>query len=87
MAFVNGWDFDIESNSGNDYYQYLISQLRSNFASDPSNKYSDMTIYLPPIVRQDSRSNLEWRRVYISKMEMVDVRKKEWSSECGGTPR
>ncbi|KUL85803.1 hypothetical protein ZTR_07372 [Talaromyces verruculosus] len=38
-AFVNGWDFDIESNSGNEYYQYLISQLRSNFASDPSNTY------------------------------------------------
>jgi chitinase len=38
-AFVNGWDFDIESNSGNEYYQYLISQLRSNFASDPGNTY------------------------------------------------
>lgn len=38
-TFVNGWDFDIESNSGNDNYQYLISKLRSNFASDPSNTY------------------------------------------------
>jgi chitinase len=38
-TFVNGWDFDIESNSGNEYYQYMISKLRSNFASDSSNTY------------------------------------------------
>lgn len=38
-TFVNGWDFDIESNSGNQYYPYLISKLRSNFASDPANTY------------------------------------------------
>lgn len=38
-TFVNGWDFDIESSSGNQYYQYLISKLRSNFASDSSNTY------------------------------------------------
>ncbi|KAM0254695.1 hypothetical protein ACHAQJ_006546 [Trichoderma viride] len=28
---VDGWDFDIEASSGNQYYQYLISTLRSNF--------------------------------------------------------
>ncbi|GFF38023.1 endochitinase [Aspergillus udagawae] len=38
-TFVNGWDFDIESYAGNNYYQYMIKKLRSNFASDPSNKY------------------------------------------------
>jgi chitinase len=38
-TFVNGWDFDLESNSGNQYFQYMISTLRSNFASDPSNTY------------------------------------------------
>ena len=38
-TFVNGWDFDIESNSGNQYYQYMISKLRSNFASDSANTY------------------------------------------------
>jgi chitinase len=38
-AFVNGWDFDIESNSGNDNYQHLIAKLRSNFASDSANTY------------------------------------------------
>ncbi|EED13592.1 class III chitinase ChiA2 [Talaromyces stipitatus ATCC 10500] len=38
-TFVNGWDFDIEANSGNQYYQYMISKLRSNFASDSSNTY------------------------------------------------
>lgn len=37
--FVNGWDFDIEASSGNQYYQYLIAKLRSNFASDSSNTY------------------------------------------------
>ena len=38
-SFVNGFDFDIESNSGNEYYQYMISTLRSNFASDSSHTY------------------------------------------------
>lgn len=38
-TFVNGFDFDIEVNEGNQYYQYMISTLRSNFASDPSNTY------------------------------------------------
>jgi chitinase len=38
-TFVDGWDFDIESNSGNEYYQYMISTLRSNFASDSGNTY------------------------------------------------
>ena len=36
---VDGWDFDIEVNFGSDYYQYLISTLRSNFASDTSHTY------------------------------------------------
>ncbi|KAJ5150870.1 Endochitinase 2 [Penicillium canariense] len=38
-TFVNGWDLDIEAYSGNQYYQYLLAALRSNFASDPSNTY------------------------------------------------
>lgn len=38
-AIVNGWDFDIENASGSEYYPYLISTLRSNFASDSANKY------------------------------------------------
>ncbi|KAJ5864191.1 Endochitinase 2 [Penicillium soppii] len=38
-TFVNGWDLDIEAWSGNNYYQYLISALRSKFASDSSNTY------------------------------------------------
>ena len=37
--FVNGFDFDIELNNGNEYYQYMISTLRSNFASDSSHTY------------------------------------------------
>ncbi|KAL7892008.1 glycoside hydrolase family 18 protein [Trichoderma sp. TUCIM 5745] len=38
-VFVNGFDFDLEDNLGNQYYQYMISTLRSNFASDPSHTY------------------------------------------------
>lgn len=38
-VFVNGFDFDLELNAGSQYYQYLISTLRSNFASDPKNTY------------------------------------------------
>jgi chitinase len=38
-TFVNGWDFDIEVSGGNQYYHYLIDQLRSNFKSDPANTY------------------------------------------------
>ncbi|OAA36837.1 class III chitinase ChiA2 [Metarhizium rileyi] len=38
-TFVNGWDFDIESNMGNRFYEYMIARLRSNFASDPDNRY------------------------------------------------
>ena len=37
--FVNGFDFDIEVNEGNQYYEYMISTLRSDFASDPSHTY------------------------------------------------
>ncbi|OAQ83479.1 chitinase 3 precursor [Purpureocillium lilacinum] len=33
---VNGWDFDIEVAQGNQYYQYLIAKLRSNFPSGSS---------------------------------------------------
>ncbi|KAI1172353.1 class III chitinase ChiA2 [Nemania sp. FL0916] len=38
-AFVNGFDFDLESNHGNQYYPAMIKALRSNFASDSANKY------------------------------------------------
>ncbi|KID82786.1 class III chitinase ChiA2 [Metarhizium guizhouense ARSEF 977] len=38
-TFVDGWDFDIESNSGTQFYEFLIAKLRSNFASDRVNKY------------------------------------------------
>ncbi|KAI1100525.1 glycoside hydrolase family 18 protein [Jackrogersella minutella] len=38
-VFVDGFDFDIESNNGNEFYQYMIAALRSNFASDSANTY------------------------------------------------
>ena len=37
---VDGFDFDIELNGGSSqYYQYMISTLRSNFAKDSANTY------------------------------------------------
>ncbi|KAL7934350.1 family 18 glycoside hydrolase [Trichoderma chlorosporum] len=36
---VDGFDLDIELNAGSQYYQYLISTLRSNFASDSKKTY------------------------------------------------
>jgi chitinase len=36
---VDGWDFDLEVNFGSQWYQYLISTLRGNFASDSSKRY------------------------------------------------
>ncbi|OAQ67376.1 class III chitinase ChiA2 [Purpureocillium lilacinum] len=38
-TFVSGFDFDIESNSGNGFYEHMIAKLRSNFASDSANTY------------------------------------------------
>ncbi|QKX55338.1 uncharacterized protein TRUGW13939_02430 [Talaromyces rugulosus] len=40
-VIVNGFDFDIENNSNgnNQYYKYMISTLRSNFATDTANTY------------------------------------------------
>jgi len=38
-TFVDGFDFDLESNIGNQYFQYMIAALRSKFASDPSHTY------------------------------------------------
>lgn len=37
--FVNGFDFDIETKSGSQYYPYMIAILRANFATDPLNTY------------------------------------------------
>ncbi|KAI1818376.1 putative endochitinase CHI2 [Poronia punctata] len=38
-TFVNGFDFDLELNRGNQFYADMISTLRQNFQSDPGNKY------------------------------------------------
>jgi chitinase len=38
-VIINGFDFDIENADGSEYYQYLISTLRSNFADDTENTY------------------------------------------------
>ncbi|KAL7952283.1 carbohydrate-binding module family 1 protein [Trichoderma compactum] len=38
-VFVNGFNFDLELNAGSQYYQYLISTLRSNFLGNSTNTY------------------------------------------------
>ncbi|KAI1824015.1 putative endochitinase CHI2 [Xylaria intraflava] len=38
-VYVNGFDFDLELNSGNQYYPDMISTLRDNFKSDSANTY------------------------------------------------
>ncbi|KAI0441188.1 putative endochitinase CHI2 [Xylaria telfairii] len=38
-AFVNGFDFDLELNNGNQYYPDMISTLRDSFKSDSKNQY------------------------------------------------
>ncbi|KAI4859400.1 putative endochitinase CHI2 [Hypoxylon rubiginosum] len=38
-VIIDGFDFDIEVNRGSEYYPYMISTLRSNFASDSSKTY------------------------------------------------
>ncbi|KAI1312341.1 putative endochitinase CHI2 [Xylaria venustula] len=38
-AFVNGFDFDLELNNGNEYYADMISALRAGFKEDSSNTY------------------------------------------------
>lgn len=38
-SFVNGFDFDLELNNGNQYYPDMISTLRDSFKSDSKNQY------------------------------------------------
>ncbi|KAI0418120.1 putative endochitinase CHI2 [Xylaria grammica] len=38
-AFVNGFDFDLELNNGNEFYADMISTLQDSFKSDSSNTY------------------------------------------------
>ena len=38
-VFVNGFDFDLELNNGNEYYPAMISALREGFETDTANTY------------------------------------------------
>ncbi|KAJ8107992.1 hypothetical protein ONZ43_g6559 [Nemania bipapillata] len=38
-VFVNGFDFDLEQNRGNQFYPDMISTLRDSFKTDSSNTY------------------------------------------------
>lgn len=94
-AFVNGWDFDIEASSGNQYYQYLISKLRSNFASDPSNTYYITGAPQCPIPEPNmqqmittSKFDYLWVQFYNNPSCSVNgaINYNEWVSNVANTP-
>lgn len=93
--FVNGWDFDIEASSGNQYYQYLISTLRSNFASDSSNTYYITGAPQCPIPEPNmqqiittSQFDYLWVQFYNNPGCSVNgaINYDDWVSNVAGTP-
>ncbi|KAJ5698936.1 chitinase 2 [Penicillium macrosclerotiorum] len=93
--FVNGWDFDIEASSGNQYYQYLISTLRSNFASDASNTYYITGAPQCPIPEPNmqqiittSQFDYLWVQFYNNPGCSVNgaINYNDWVSNVAGTP-
>ena len=95
-VFVNGWDFDIESNpNGNNYYQYLISTLRSNFASDPGNTYYITGAPQCPIpepnmgvIVQNAHFDYLWIQFYNNPGCSVNgnINYDSWKTSISGTP-
>ncbi|KAF2230207.1 glycoside hydrolase family 18 protein [Viridothelium virens] len=95
-VFVNGWDFDIEQNpNGNNYYQYLISTLRSNFASDPDNTYYITGAPQCPIpepnmgvIVQNAQFDYLWIQFYNNPGCSVNgnINYDDWKTYTSGTP-
>lgn len=94
-TFVDGWDFDIEVSSGNQYYQYLINKLRSNFISDPSNKYYITGAPQCPIpepnmqnVVTNSQFDYLWIQFYNNPSCSVSgpINFRSWVDNIAGTP-
>ena len=95
-VFVNGWDFDIESNpNGNENYQYMISKLRSNFASDPDHTYYITGAPQCPIpepnmgvIIDNSQFDYLWVQFYNNPGCSVngDINFDDWKSTISSTP-
>ena len=95
-TFVNGWDFDIESNpNGNTNYQYMIAQLRSNFASDSSNTYYITGAPQCPIpepnmgvIVQNAQFDYLWIQFYNNPGCSVNgaINFDDWKTYTAGTP-
>ena len=94
-TFVNGWDLDVESWIGNNYYQYLISKLRSNFASDSSNTYYITGAPQCPIpepnmqvIINNSQFDYLWVQFYNNPDCSVggNINYDNWVSNVAGTP-
>jgi chitinase len=94
-TFVNGWDFDIEASNGNQYYQYLISTLRSKFASDSSNTYYITGAPQCPIPEPNmqqiittSQFDYLWVQFYNNPGCSVNgnINYNDWVSNVSGTP-
>ncbi|KAL5351927.1 Chitinase 2 [Pseudogymnoascus australis] len=94
-AFVNGWDFNIEHNSGNEYYQYMIAKLRSNFESDPVNTYyiggaPQCPIPEPnmDVIITKSQFDYLWVQFYNNPGCSVNgqINYNDWKAKIAGTP-
>ncbi|KAL9085621.1 MAG: hypothetical protein Q9165_007522 [Trypethelium subeluteriae] len=95
-VFVNGWDFDIEQNpNGNSNYQYLISKLRSNFASDPAHTYYITGAPQCPIpepnmgvIVQNAQFDYLWVQFYNNPGCSVNgnINYNDWKTYTSGTP-
>ncbi|CAI7648827.1 unnamed protein product [Penicillium glandicola] len=94
-TFVNGWDMDVEAYSGNQYYEYLLSTLRSNFASDSSNMYYITGAPQCPIpepymqvIITKSEFDYIWVQFYNNPGCSVNsnINYNDWVSNVAGTP-
>ncbi|KAK9439642.1 class III chitinase ChiA2 [Metarhizium brunneum] len=92
---VDGWDFDIESNAGNGFYQFMIAKLRANFASDPGRKYLVTGAPQCPIPEPNMNEIITkaqfdylWVQFYNNPGCSVDgaINFAEWKSNVAGTP-
>jgi chitinase len=94
-TFVNGWDFNIEHNSGNEYYQYMIAKLRSNFASDTVNTYYIAGAPQCPIpepnmdvIITNAQFDYLWVQFYNNPGCSVNgqINYNDWKAKIAGTP-
>ncbi|KID82549.1 class III chitinase ChiA2 [Metarhizium guizhouense ARSEF 977] len=92
---VDGWDFDIESNAGNGFYQFMIAKLRANFASDPGHQYLITGAPQCPIPEPNMNEIITkaqfdylWVQFYNNPGCSVDgtINFADWKKKVAGTP-